>query len=201
MILPGVSGGYLLLVLGAYIPVLAGIDECKSALKSMDISALMPPLLHVVLPIGIGVLIGVVVVSNLLRICLHRFENGTLGVLLGLLFGAVVGLWPFQQGVAPTPGSMFKGHEVVKLEPGAEWNGATVAQKDEGAVLEGSEEFYPNSLALVIPGDKESIKPAEPEDYPTEFFKPTPAQAGLAVIIIALGFLATSLIAKLSPKD
>ena len=34
MILPGVSGGYLLLVLGVYVPVLSAIDALKEALKS-----------------------------------------------------------------------------------------------------------------------------------------------------------------------
>ena len=33
MILPGVSGGYLLLVLGVYVPVLSAIDALKEALK------------------------------------------------------------------------------------------------------------------------------------------------------------------------
>ena len=53
MILPGVSGGYLLLVLGVYVPILSGITLAKEAAKSGDISALMDPVLHVVLPVGL----------------------------------------------------------------------------------------------------------------------------------------------------
>ena len=34
MILPGVSGGYLLLVLGVYVPILAGVDAFKDGLKA-----------------------------------------------------------------------------------------------------------------------------------------------------------------------
>lgn len=109
MILPGVSGSYLLLVLGVYVPILAGVDGLKEALKAGDIGAAMGPGLSVVLPVGIGVVLGVVVVSNLLEILLARYEKGTLGVLLGLLFGAVVGLWPFQRGVAPEVGEVFRG--------------------------------------------------------------------------------------------
>lgn len=114
MILPGVSGGYLLLVLGTYVPILGGIDAFKEALKGGDINAAMGPFGSVVLPVGIGVVIGVVVVSNVLGRLLERFEKPTLGVLLGLLVGAVVGLWPFQRGVAPAIGSTFKGRMVTE---------------------------------------------------------------------------------------
>lgn len=113
MILPGISGGYLFLVLGVYVPILGAIDQVKVALKATDISALMDPTLSVVLPVGVGVLVGVVVVSNLLSALLKRHETPTLGVLLGLLVGAVVGLWPFQQGVAPKIGEIFKGQAVT----------------------------------------------------------------------------------------
>ena len=113
MILPGISGGYLLLVLGVYVPILAGIDAVKVGLKAGDFGALQAPLVDVVIPVGIGVGIGVVVVSNALKWLLSNYELPTLGSLLGLLVGAVVGLWPFQHGVAPRLGETFKGQVVT----------------------------------------------------------------------------------------
>ncbi len=157
MILPGVSGGYLLLVLGAYVPILGGIDAFKEALKAGDIGAAMGPFTSVVLPVGIGVVVGVVVVSNVLGRLLERFEKPTLGVLLGLLVGAVMGLWPFQRGVPPAIGSMFKGREVTE------------------------------TLLAEI----------KPEKYPTEFFEPTTMQIGGAIGLVVVGFLVTSLVARL----
>lgn len=109
MILPGVSGGYLLLVLGQYIPILSAIDSFKLALEAGDMGEVMQIGLQVGIPVGLGVVAGVVGVSNLLRVLLKRFEKATLGVLLGLLVGAVVGLWPFQTGVAPEVGDVVKG--------------------------------------------------------------------------------------------
>ncbi|MEM9727992.1 MAG: DUF368 domain-containing protein [Myxococcota bacterium] len=109
MILPGVSGGYLLLVLGVYVPILAGIDAFKEALKATDVAAATDPVLSVVLPVGLGVGIGILVISNVVRVVLDRYEQATLGVLMGLLVGAVFGLWPFQRGVAPEVGQVFKG--------------------------------------------------------------------------------------------
>jgi putative membrane protein len=109
MILPGVSGGYLLLVLGVYVPVLSAIDLLKEALKAGDVASATDPIVAVVLPVGVGVGIGILVVSNLIRVVLERYEQPTLGVLMGLLVGAVFGLWPFQEGVPPKVGETFKG--------------------------------------------------------------------------------------------
>ncbi|MEO0324421.1 MAG: DUF368 domain-containing protein [Myxococcota bacterium] len=119
MILPGVSGGYLLLVLGVYEAILSGIAAAKDAVKAGDMAALMDPFLGVVLPVGLGVVVGVVAVSNLLKRLLETREKATLGVLLGFLVGAPVGLWPFREGVAPAIGSTFKG-AVVTAESLAE---------------------------------------------------------------------------------
>lgn len=124
MILPGVSGGYLLLVLGQYIPILSAIDDLKQGLLAsggpdMD---LVFEAVKVCVPVGVGVVLGVVGVSNLIRWLLRRYEKATLGLLLGLLFGAVLGLWPFQRGVAPEGGAVVKGRVmteelIAKLEP------------------------------------------------------------------------------------
>ncbi len=101
MILPGVSGGYLLLILGQYVIILDAIANGKDAARAGDLAAFMPQM-HVFIPVGLGVVVGVVGVSNAMKTLLHRFPQATLGVLLGLLVGAVFGIWPFQRG-APTP--------------------------------------------------------------------------------------------------
>ncbi len=131
MILPGISGGYLLLLLGQYETILGAVDRVKIGLLgdsatgvSADLSVAMGAL-DVVVPVGIGVVLGVVGVSNLLRWLLKKHEKPTLGVLLGLLLGAVVGLWPFQHGVVPNPGDVWNGvvlttTEISLLDP-ADW--------------------------------------------------------------------------------
>jgi len=125
MILPGVSGGYLLLVIGAYVPILAGIDKFKDALSAGQTAVVADVGLHVVLPVGLGVVIGVALVSNLLRIALARYEKFTLGFLIGLLLGAVVGLWPFSEPVRPEVGDVVKGHVMdaaaLELLPEEDW--------------------------------------------------------------------------------
>lgn len=122
MILPGVSGGYLLLVMGLYVPILSGIDALKEALKAGDLAAAVDPVVSVVIPVGLGVVVGVAAVSNLIKWLLTHFERATLGALLGLLVGAVVGLWPFQEAVAPQVGDVIKGRSmtpelIAELDP------------------------------------------------------------------------------------
>lgn len=134
MILPGVSGGYLLLVLGQYIIILGAIETAKEAVSSQDWSQLADAA-RIIIPVGIGVVIGVVLVSNIIKILLDRCPKATLGVLLGLLLGAVIGLWPFQQPTLPNPGSYIKGQLIT------EDNQSSFEKKD-----------WPNSYFKPTPG-------------------------------------------------
>jgi len=127
MILPGVSGGYLLLLLGQYEPILGTVDQIKRGLLGDAAAGAGPELalildaMEVMIPLGLGIVAGVVGVSNLLRWLLDRYEKATLGALLGLLLGAVVGLWPFQEGRPPEPGELLKG-QVVTAENAASFD-------------------------------------------------------------------------------
>ncbi len=118
MILPGISGGYLLLLLGQYEPILGAIDTLKQGLigpAGFDLELVLTSM-EVMVPVGVGVVLGVVGVSNGLRWLLERFEKPTLGSLLGLLLGAVIGLYPFQQPVPPGIGFEVHGRVVPHSE-------------------------------------------------------------------------------------
>ena len=121
MILPGVSGGYLLLLLGQYEPILGAIDGLKTGLIGPDgfSMSLVQESTFVLIPVGIGVAVGIVGVSNLVQWLLDRYEKATLGILLGLLLGSVVGLYPFQQPVAPEAGYVHRGRVLDAAEAAA----------------------------------------------------------------------------------
>lgn len=108
MVLPGISGGYLLLLMGLYVPILDAIDAFKDAVLKGDPAA-AGRTLWVLVPVGVGVVAGVAGVSHLIRWLLTRWERLTSGVLLGLILGAFLGLYPFQTGVRPEPGQVLKG--------------------------------------------------------------------------------------------
>lgn len=94
MILPGVSGSYLLLIFGVYDVVIG----------SLSVSALREDLkgsLMIIGPVAIGAAVGIGALSNLLKLVLSRYSQVSHGALLGLLLGSVLGLWPFQEARYP----------------------------------------------------------------------------------------------------
>jgi putative membrane protein len=115
MILPGVSGAYLLLVLGQYRRIVGAVALAVDGVRGGD-AALFGDAMHVFIPVLFGIAAGVIGISNLVKLLLARFERATLGFLLGLLLGAVVGLWPFTQPVAPRIGDIVRGVELTTIE-------------------------------------------------------------------------------------
>lgn len=113
MILPGVSGAYLLLMLGQYERIISAIKDTVSAATSGDAAGVLDQM-GVIVPVGVGVVLGIVVVSNVLKVLIHRFEKQTFGVLLGLLLAAPAGLYPFVEGVPPVVGETFDGELVTE---------------------------------------------------------------------------------------
>lgn len=127
MILPGISGSYVLLVLGMYDTVIGALSV--SQLKESPAESL-----SIVVPVVIGAGLGIALLSNLLKALLQRFSAPSHGVLLGLLLGSVLGLYPFQQPVHPELAVRDVRKAVVAVvvdgEPSAEV-AATVDSVDE----------------------------------------------------------------------
>lgn len=131
MILPGVSGAYVLLVLGQYRAIVDTVATAADAARSAEWAAALATL-HVLIPVALGVGLGVVAVSNLVRNLLATYERATLGFLLGLLCGAVIGLWPFSEPVPPAVGDIVAGialasEELVRAVDPADYRTVAVA--------------------------------------------------------------------------
>jgi putative membrane protein len=143
MILPGISGSYLLLLMGQYLPILDAVDTLKLGLGARDF-AMISQSMHVVIPVGLGVVVGVVGLSNVLKRLLEQRPQPTLGFLLGLLFGSVLGLWPFEQTVDVLPlGESLKG-VVITAENLAELT-RTVDREDWPSVS-----YVPGVLRIIL---------------------------------------------------
>ncbi len=150
MILPGVSGAFLLLLLGQYEPIIDAIKDTVGAIKNTDAQELARQM-KVVIPVGIGVVVGVVGVSNLLRWLMHRFERPTLGVLMGLLIAAPAGLYPFRAGVEPQIGDVLGG-AVVAEENLAEMRSVENSKDWSQEAYTPSPTQIAGSLGLIIAG-------------------------------------------------
>jgi putative membrane protein len=118
MILPGVSGAYLLLLLGQYQAIIEAIRGFTAAAAARDLSGAWSEV-ATLLPVGVGVLLGIALVSNLLRWLLARFEKATLGALLGLLLAAPLGLYPFMEAVPPQAGTLWRGEILTEASAAA----------------------------------------------------------------------------------
>jgi putative membrane protein len=92
MVLPGISGAYMLLLLGRYEQILAAISLTKDYAVSMG-RAGDPSALHILVPVAIGAMLSLIGVTNALKWFLRHHEKATIGLLLGLLVGSAVMLW------------------------------------------------------------------------------------------------------------
>ena len=90
MILPGISGSFILVLLGMYSTTLV-------ALKSLDLVFIL------VFVIGAGC--GLLCFSRLLHWLLLRFHQGTMAVLTGFLFGSLLVVWPWKRVLEWVEGS------------------------------------------------------------------------------------------------
>lgn len=82
MILPGISGSFILLLLGLY-PFILG------AVKGLDVNVLAL--------FASGCLVGIVSFAGLLRWLLLRWRDLTLALLTGLMLGSLNKLWPWKE--------------------------------------------------------------------------------------------------------
>ena len=105
MVLPGISGSYLLLLLGLYLPFLQSLDAVRQAVSGGAPAAELAAAALGVAPFAVGAALGIALAARLVRHFLERYRQPALGALLGLLGGAVIGLYPFRTvaGVRFTP--------------------------------------------------------------------------------------------------
>ncbi len=82
MILPGISGSFILLLLGMYAPIL-------DAVKNFDMTVLAI--------FGSGCIIGILLFSHVLSWLLRSHRSLTLAFLTGLIIGALGKVWPWKE--------------------------------------------------------------------------------------------------------
>lgn len=85
MILPGISGSFILVLLGAYKPILNALD----ALQYKDIKLLAI--------VAIGAVVGILSFSKLLNWLFDHHKNSTLAVLTGFILGSLNKIWPWKE--------------------------------------------------------------------------------------------------------
>lgn len=82
MILPGISGSFILVLLGKYETVL-------SAVNNRDFGVL--------LVVAAGAIVGILTFARLLSWLLHRFHDITVATLIGFMIGSLRKIWPWKE--------------------------------------------------------------------------------------------------------
>ena len=79
MVVPGISGSFILLLLGVYSAII-------SAISSLNILVLIP--------FGIGVVIGILVSSKIIDFLLEHFYGYTYFSIIGFVLGSLLAIYP-----------------------------------------------------------------------------------------------------------
>ena len=121
MILPGISGSFMLLIMGQY-------DYVLSAVSNRD----LPPIIIV----GLGAVVGIILFSRVLSHLLKHYYNLTVALLVGFMAGSLWKIWPWkaclesdtdrhgdfrclvEQNVAPDPNSEHFALAIILLIAG-----------------------------------------------------------------------------------
>ncbi|MBU3854314.1 MAG: DUF368 domain-containing protein [Candidatus Paraprevotella stercoravium] len=89
MILPGISGSFILVLLGKYFYIMDAVKGLK---------------FEVLLVFAAGALIGITSFSRVLSFALARFRNSTLALLTGFMLGSLNKVWPWKEKIAMADG-------------------------------------------------------------------------------------------------
>ena len=84
MILPGISGSFILLILNKYAYIFNAIGHFKFS---------------ILIPFGFGVVTGLLLFSRILSYLLNKYNRGTILFISGLLLASLYVIWPFQERV------------------------------------------------------------------------------------------------------
>ncbi|HLR67705.1 DUF368 domain-containing protein [Virgibacillus alimentarius] len=79
MILPGISGSFILYVIGIYQTVIAGISSFQ---------------LDVIAVTGIGIVCGIVLMSKIINFFLLNYRTGTFAIIIGFVIGSIFVVFP-----------------------------------------------------------------------------------------------------------
>lgn len=88
MILPGISGSFILVLLGSYHTVL-------SALKDKDLA--------IIALFGSGCVVGLLSFARLLKFLFARFKEITVALLTGFMMGSLYKVWPWKMNIGTEP--------------------------------------------------------------------------------------------------
>ena len=86
MIIPGISGSFMLMVMGYYKPIINTINDL-TAFNNIGTN------IAILMPFGIGVLVGIVLIAKLIEFLFKKFEVPTYFGIIGFVLASIIGIF------------------------------------------------------------------------------------------------------------
>ena len=96
MILPGISGAFILLLMGFYETVIVTINQFREGLTQMNTELISTSLMKLS-AFAIGAIIGLKTFSKILHWMFDHHKNTTLAMLIGFMIGSLNKVWPWKK--------------------------------------------------------------------------------------------------------
>jgi putative membrane protein len=113
MILPGISGAFILILLGAYSTMSETISNLIDSIVETNFDKFSASIL-IFMVFALGALTGLISFSKLLKWLFSNYKDLTLAVLSGFILGSLNKIWPWKQTLTTRINS--KGVEVPLLQ-------------------------------------------------------------------------------------
>lgn len=91
MVIPGVSGSMILMLMGYYQPIIETISTFVRALTAFDVPVLLQ-CCGVLVPMGIGIVVGVVVIAKLIEIVFEKWPLVAYWAIIGLIAASPIAI-------------------------------------------------------------------------------------------------------------
>lgn len=96
MILPGISGAFILLILGAYQTAINTVDDLLQSVINLDFELFKAAFIKFLM-LAIGAIIGIKTFSKILNWMFKNHKNLTLAILTGFMVGSLNKIWPWKK--------------------------------------------------------------------------------------------------------
>ena len=155
MILPGISGAFILLLLGAYGTVIGTVNDFREGLTIMNTSVLVGAGTKIIVFI-LGCVSGLMAFSRVLSWMFHHHKNTTLALLTGFMIGSLNKVWPWKTTVISRIAHAGKENEAVVpfiQENVLPWNFGHLNEVEKGlSIIPGTDPKLIPALLLMLVG-------------------------------------------------
>lgn len=115
MLLPGISGSYLLTVMGAYPAIIAALADFLKSISQLNWDG---PSFYILGNLGIGILFGAIFFARFVSWLFKSYQTETISLLVGFMLGAMPTIWPFwEKALVLNPNKLEKGVYLKQIQP------------------------------------------------------------------------------------